>query len=88
MSPPAPPNTFAELIELWPTMADFARETHQPYERVKRWRALNNIRPLYWPPVKAAAARRGWVWLDDPLLVRLASAAATRTETIEIEKTN
>lgn len=57
-------------------MADFARETNQPYERVKRWRALNSIKPKYWPAVKAAAWKRGWGWVDDALLARLAAASA------------
>jgi hypothetical protein len=70
--PLKPPTSFAELIERWPTMADFSRETNQPYERVKRWRAINSIKPKYWPSVKAAAWARGWGWVDDTLLARLA----------------
>lgn len=70
-----PPATFAELIDRWPTMADFSRETKQPYERVKRWRALNNVKPKYWPEIKAAAWARGWGWCDDALLARMALAA-------------
>lgn len=69
-----PPASFAELIDRWGNMADFARETKQPYERVKRWRALNNIRPKYWPSVKSAAWGRGWGWVDDALLARLAAS--------------
>ncbi len=71
-----PPADFDELIRRWGTMADFANETKQPYERVKRWRALNNIKPKYWPSVKAAAWARGWGWVDDALLARLALAAS------------
>lgn len=71
-----PPATFSELIERWPTMADFSRETNQPYERVKRWRAINSIKPKYWPSVKAAAWARGWGWVDDSLLARLAATAS------------
>jgi hypothetical protein len=56
-------------------MADFARETNQPYERVKRWRALDNIKPKYWPDVKTAAWARGFGWVDDSLLARLAATA-------------
>jgi hypothetical protein len=69
------PATFSELIELWGNMADFARETNQPYERVKRWRAINSIKPRYWPAIKAAAWARGWGWLDDAFLARLARDA-------------
>lgn len=71
-----PPRSFSELIERWPTMADFSRETNQPYERVKRWRAINSIKPKYWPSVKAAAWARGMGWVDDALLARLAATAA------------
>lgn len=71
-----PPASFAELINRWENMAVFAEETKQPYERVKRWRALNNIRPRYWPMVKAAAWARGWGWVDDAYLARLAVAAS------------
>lgn len=80
-APDCPPASFAELIELWENMADFSRETNQPYERVKRWRALNNIKPKYWPAVKAAAWRRGWGWVDDSLLARLAATACAERET-------
>lgn len=57
-------------------MADFSRETNQPYERVKRWRAINSIKPKYWPSVKAAAWARGWGWVDDTLLAKLAAMAS------------
>lgn len=73
-TPFVPPTTFAELIDRWPTVADFARETNHPYERAKRWRALNNIKPKYWPEVKTAAWARGWGWVDDAMLARLALA--------------
>jgi hypothetical protein len=72
-TPAAPPVSFAALIDLWPTMADFSRETNQPYERVKRWKALNNIKPKHWPAVKAAAFSRGFFWCDDAFLARLAA---------------
>lgn len=75
-----PPVSFAELIELWPSIADFAEETKQPYMRAKRWRTLNDgrgsIHPKYWPAVKAAAWKRGWGWVDDTLLARLAVNSA------------
>ncbi len=72
-APDVPPTSFAALIERWETMADFSKETNQPYERVKRWRALNSIKPKYWPMVKAAAFKRGWYWCDDAFLARLAA---------------
>lgn len=84
-TPIAPPATFSELIERWGNIADFARETNQPYERVKRWRALNNIKPKYWRDVKLAAAdpRRkkllGFA-VDDALLVRLADETERRRD--------
>lgn len=71
-----PPKSFVDLIQQWPSIAEFARETKQPYERVKRWRALNNIKPKYWPAIKAAAWARGWGWVDDTLLARLATVAS------------
>lgn len=55
----ATPNSFAELIEQWPSVADFARETDQPYERAKQWRARDSIPPEHWPQVILAAAGRG-----------------------------
>lgn len=72
-APLPPPKSFSELIDRWGNMADFAKETKQPYDRVKRWRALNSIRPKYWPAVKLAAGKRGWIWCDDALLARLAA---------------
>ena len=75
-----PPATFSELIARWPSITDFAKETNQPYERVKRWRTLNDgkgsIHPKYWPSVKTAAWGRGWGWVDDTLLARLATVDA------------
>lgn len=75
-APIRPPRSFAELIDLWGSMAVFASETNQPYERVKQWRARNNIPPRRWPPVKAAAWQRGWYFIDDALLARLAAEEA------------
>ena len=72
------PKSFAALIDLWGNIADFARETSQPYDRAKRWRALNNIKPKHWPKVKKAAAARGWSFVDDALLAELALAVETR----------
>lgn len=74
----APPASFADLIECWGNMRDFSKETNHPYERVRRWRYLNNIRPKYWPDVKAAAWRRGWFWVDDAFLAKLAACAGQR----------
>lgn len=69
------PQTFTELINRWEILADFARETKQPYERVKRWRALSSIKPKYWPAVKAACWARGYTWADDSLFAKLALQA-------------
>lgn len=75
-----PPATFSELIARFGNIKDFSRETKQPYERVKRWKTLNDgrgsIHPKYWPSVKGAAWARGWYWVDDALLARLAASAA------------
>ena len=76
----APPASFTALIECWGNMRDFSNETKQPYERVKRWKWLNNIRPKYWPEVKAAAWRRGWFWVDDAFLAKLAAAGEREPE--------
>lgn len=76
-APNSHPKTFAELIDRWPRMADLATETNQPYERVKAWRRNNSIKPKYWPAVKTAAWARGWGWVDDAFLARLAAAAAS-----------
>lgn len=77
------PATFSELIAQWGNITDFAEETNQPYERVKRWRTLNqgkgSIHPKYWPSVKAAAWKRGMGWVDDALLARLAVNSAAET---------
>jgi hypothetical protein len=48
-----------EVIELWPTRAEFARELGVAYQTARQWYARDNIPANYWPAVVSNAAARG-----------------------------
>lgn len=55
----ATPRSFSEVIDLWPTIADYARDLGEPYENARQWR-LNDSIPgrAFAPTVDAAEGRR------------------------------
>ena len=67
--------TFAAIIELWPTIAEFAVDVGVPYERAKMWRARNSIRAEHFEAIIKAAKARGFHGVTAETLTEAASAA-------------
>lgn len=51
--------TFRDLIDSWPTIAEFSRDVGVGYEAARKMRDRNNIRNEYWEAVIDAAKQRG-----------------------------
>ncbi len=49
---------FIEIISLWPSIPEFARDIGAPYERCAQWHKRNSIKPTHWPFIVKAALRR------------------------------
>lgn len=48
-----------DIINIWPTVADFARDVGIPYSLAKCWRRRGSIPAAHWVAVIRAADRRG-----------------------------
>lgn len=72
---PAPPASFAELIALWPSVAELARDLglSDAYERVKAWKREDYIPGHYWLDIERAASRRG-LHVSVEIMAELAAA--------------
>lgn len=67
--------TFSEIIDLWPSLSDFADDIGVTYGASKQMRRRNSIAPGYWDLLVKNAARRG---IEGVSLDALSSAAAER----------
>jgi hypothetical protein len=56
------------LIRLWPTVAEFARDLGQQPARVYKWSGRDSIPPQFWREVVRAAEARGIAVTVDDLL--------------------
>ena len=64
-------SSFSEVIDLWPSIAELARDIGEPYETVRQWRLRDSIPLRAFTRVVRAAARRDFnVSTDD--LIRIA----------------
>jgi hypothetical protein len=70
----------AQIINLWPTIADFASDIGVGYEAAKAMRRRGSIPPGYWVRTVDAAARRGIEGVD---YRRLAELVAVELEAAE-----
>ena len=67
-------NSFRDIIDLWPSIRDFANEIGVRYGTAQVMRYRNQLKDEHWQAVVSAAAKRGLpVTLD-----MLASIAAAR----------
>lgn len=74
--------TVNDIIALWPTMADFARDVGEARACVKGWRIRNSIPARYHLKVVAAANRCGVSLKGRPITPELlAEIAASRRDT-------
>lgn len=79
---PTPPPNFRDVLALWPTLSELARDIDFDYERVAQWRKRDWIPPEWFPRVLQAAEKRGF----DLTLQQLMSIASTIAEAKEAER--
>lgn len=48
--------TAAEIIDLWPSRADLARDLDVSYQTVSKWRLRRSIPPAYWKRLLISAS--------------------------------
>jgi len=80
MSKTRTPESFADLINLWPSkpsssLSNFARDLGIPYVTANLMRQRNNVHPRHWRDLLRAAKRRG-IPVTPELLANLAQERA------------
>jgi hypothetical protein len=71
--------TFADIIELWPSAAELARDLNEVKDiTVRAWKA-RGIPAQYWDEVVASAHRRGFDQVSVEMLSALAAKMAGRS---------
>lgn len=66
-------NTFSQLIDLWPTKAEFASDLGVEYGVAHQWDRRDSIPSDYWNDVIAAAERRQLKGINLELLAEISS---------------
>ena len=51
-----PMRSAAEIIDLWPSRADLARDLDVSYQTVSKWRLRRSIPPVYWKRLLISAS--------------------------------
>jgi len=74
------PNSFLEIIGLWPSMTEFARDTGIKRTHVGTMMVRRSIPPSHWPRVVNAAARRGISGVSFDLLSSLYERRFSKSE--------
>ena len=54
------PRTFRDIIGLWPSAAQMARDLATLERTVRKWRDRGSIPPEHYPAIIKAAQRRGF----------------------------
>ena len=66
--------TFDAILDLWPSLADLARDISEAPETVRMWKYREHIPPKHWGPILRAATSRGIeISFDDLEAARMAS---------------
>lgn len=65
--------TFAAVIDAWPSPAEFAADVGVPLNNARVWKHRDSIPARYWPQVVAGAEARGLVGITLDLLAKLAA---------------
>lgn len=63
--------SIADVIDLWPTIGDFATDVGCGYEAARQMRRRDSIPAGYWLRVTTAAERRGYARVSLKLLAEL-----------------
>jgi len=74
------PITFAEVVALWPSAADLARDLGVQEVTARAWKTRGAIPPAYWLEVEAAATARGISYVTVDLLAEIAARDGGRAE--------
>lgn len=61
-------SSFSEVIDLWPSIAELARDIGEPYETVRQWRLRDSVPVRAFVKITRAAARRDFNVTNDDLL--------------------
>lgn len=78
--------SFAEILNLWPTLAEFVADMGVPYERAKKWRARGRaIPPRYWPRLIDMAEQRFQLVLTPRQLMLAAALEEERRAPLQPE---
>lgn len=64
--------TFIDVIDAWPSRAEFAGDCGVPYNTAKQWHTRGSIPSSYWFRIVAAAGERGINGVNLTTLARLA----------------
>lgn len=68
------PSSFREVIDLWPQIADLARDLDEPYETVNQWKKRDSVPAWAHSRVVRAAHTRGFKQITHELLDDLAAS--------------
>jgi hypothetical protein len=52
-------DSFRDIIAIWQTAAQMAKDVGSTAESVQKWKERNNIPPAYWARTIRAAGKRG-----------------------------
>ena len=67
----------SDIIDKWPSTADFAEDCGVEWMAAHQWRRRNRIPPEHWPALVKSAKRRG-VPLTEVLLAEMTAAQKRR----------
>lgn len=65
--------TFSDIIDLWPTVADFAKDLGLGYPTAAAMKRRSSIDSRYWSKVVAAAKVRGFTDVTPDRLMEIAA---------------
>ena len=52
------PNSFADVVAKWPTVAEMSRDMQLEYDTIRKWKERDNIPATNWFELLRAAKRR------------------------------
>lgn len=73
-------SSFAQIVDLWPSLRVLADDAGVGYETTRQWRLRNSIPAKYWQQLVAAAKMRGIAGITLEMLADLAIRRAEAAE--------
>lgn len=70
------PQTFVDVIDLWPSRPELARDLGFTIGRVQKWADRNKIPPEHWNILIKAAGKRGYWQVTPRRLTTIAENSA------------